>query len=26
LVESTDGKVIGHVEEGAGVSIRGLEL
>jgi len=26
LAESTDGRVIGHVEAGDGVSIRGLEL
>ncbi|WP_410764596.1 phosphoribosylformylglycinamidine cyclo-ligase [Haloferax sp. DFSO60] len=26
LAESTDGKIIGYVEEGEGVSIRGLEL
>ena len=26
LVEATDGRIIGHVEEGEGISIRGLEL
>ncbi|KAB1196228.1 MULTISPECIES: phosphoribosylformylglycinamidine cyclo-ligase [Haloferax] len=26
LVDATDGRIVGHVESGAGVSIRGLEL
>ncbi|KAB1194224.1 phosphoribosylformylglycinamidine cyclo-ligase [Haloferax sp. MBLA0076] len=26
LVEATDGRIIGHVEDGSGVSIRGLDL